>query len=280
MTRAIKETDGMSLDAAPSARNFVQSSSGIIADNNITCKGGNLTLHVGGVDYSVLVEYKKFVDSEEAYFNATDTINQYNLKSSLGENSHHKKKRVVDWMKLKDTQELIQRLESLMPPRARNKTLVEQRGAGRYKATWLHRELWLHLMYWLDVDHKIAIMQFVEAIMAAHENVTQNREMLKHDTKIKNDAVRVLEEKIKLEHPTSKTAQFIYPNIQRGINRAITGIWSKIDRNKLTAEQLFAIDELELEVERIIIAHIDTTDALEINEIVKSFLNRQVRWSA
>lgn len=280
MTIEIKKTTGESLATRPVVESSIETSNEIIPDNNITCKGGNLTLHVGGVDYSVLVEYKKFIDSKEAYFNATDTINQYNLKSSLYANSHNKKKLLSNWLRNQDTQELIKKLESLIPPRTHNRTLVEQRGAGRYKSTWLHRELWLHLMYWLDVDHKIAIMQFVEVVMAQHELVTQNREMLKQDTKIKNDAVRVLEEKIKLEHPTSKTAQFIYPNIQRGINRAITGIWSKIDRNKLTSEQLMAIDDLELEVERIIIAHIDTTDALEINEMVKSFLNRQVRWSA
>lgn len=280
MRQSTKKTTGESLPTRPVARNFVQSSSEIIPNIGVTCKGGNLTLHVGNVDYSILVEYKKFLGSEEAYFNATDTINQYNLKHSLYANLHNKKKLLANWLRNRDTQELIQRLESLIPPKARNKTLVEQRGTGRYKATWLHRELWLHLMYWLDVDHKIGIMQFVETIMAAHELVKQNREMLKQDTKAKNEAVQLLERKLKAEHPTSKAAQFIYLNIQRGINCAITGKWEKIDRNKLTAGQLLAIGELELEVERIIIANIDTIDALEINEMVTLFLKRQTRWSA
>lgn len=279
MSDSMKKTTGESLATRPVARNFVQSSSEIIPDNNnITCKGGNLTLHVGSIDYSVLVEYKKFLGSEEAYFNATDTINQYNLKVSLCANSRNKK--LNNWLRNRDTQELIQRLESLIPPRARNKTLVEQRGAGRYKTTWLHRELWLHLMYWLDVDHKIAIMQFVETIMAVHELVTQNREMLKHDTKIKNEAVQLLEKKIKAEHPTSKTAQFIYPNIQRGINRAITGKWAKLERENLSNVQLLAIDVLELEVQAFILERIRTTDSLLLSEMVQSFINRQVRWSA
>lgn len=278
MKKQIKETDGMSLDAAPSARNFVQSSSEIIADNSVTCKGGNLTLHVGNIDYSVLVEYKKFLSGEEAYFNATDTINQYNLKVSLCANSRNKK--LNNWLRNRDTQELIQRLESLMPPRARNKTLVEQRGTGRYKATWLHRELWLHLMYWLDVDHKIAIMQFVETIMAAHELVTQNREILKHDTKVKNEAVQLLERKIKAERPTSKAAQFIYTNIQRGINRAITGKWSKAVREELTAEQILQMDELELEVERFILKNIDSMDAKLLTYRLDTFIDHYFQRSA
>lgn len=270
MTKAIKETDGMSLVAAPSARNLVLSSGGIIADNFVTCKGGQATLLLNDVQCDILYSFKLVDGRPEPYFNATDFLSSYN--DSFGE-----KKRLDKFWNRERTKELV----NLIHPKKGYKNLAKYvEGEGRFKKTFIHKDLYLSLLIWLDAKYELAITQLVEMISRNGEITYHNREMLKHDTKIKNDAVRVLEEKIKLEHPTSKTAQFIYPNIQRGINRAITGIWSKIDRNKLTAEQLLAIDELELEVERIIIAHIDTTDALEINEIVKSFLNRQVRWSA
>jgi len=41
-----------------------------------------------------------------------------------------------------------------------------------------------------------------------------------------------------------------------------------------------AMDALELDVESLILENIDSVDSLALSEMVQSFINRQVRWSA
>lgn len=251
------------------ARNLDDSLSHL--DNNITCKGGDLTLHVGSVNYSVLVEYKKFLGESEAFFNATHIINQYNLKFSFDANSRNKK--LNNWLRNKDTIELIRKIQSLNPLKICNASLIEIRGTGRYKSTWLHRELWLHFMYWLDVEHKIAIMQFVEMVMMSHDIVSQSRKLIKSDTKAKNDAVSLLVDKLKQEYPESSRARHLYSSTQQRLNRSITGHYKALNRDEMTAEELANLDELELKVESFILEHIEATDSREICISLNKFID-------
>ncbi|NBK99104.1 MAG: KilA-N domain-containing protein [Erysipelotrichia bacterium] len=251
------------------ARNLDDSLSHL--DNNIiTCKGASSSLHVGNIDYSILVEYKNFLGRDEAFFNATNIINQYNLKVSLGACS--RKKKLNNWLRNNDTKEIIKKLQSVYALKG-SKKLIEQKGTGRYKSTWLHRELWLHLMYWLDAEHKIAIMQFVEMVMTSHDIVSQSRKLIKSDTKAKNDAVSLLVDKLKQEHPESNRARHLYSSTQQRLNRSITGQYKALNRDEMTAEELANLDELELKVESFILEHIETTDSREICISLNKFID-------
>ena len=66
-----------------------------------TLKRNVFDLTVEGIDYNILADLQKLQKSKELFFNATDTIKQYNKKHP------NNKKRLVDWFRSKRFKEII-----------------------------------------------------------------------------------------------------------------------------------------------------------------------------
>ncbi len=204
--------------------------------NSITVTRSTACENIGGIDYKVLIDLKKLQGKKEPYFNATDLVKQYN-------DHHGKKKQLGDWLRLKDTRELIVKLEDLytgIPV----KRFVEKRGSGRSRSTWIHKELFLHMMYWLDVDHKIAIMKFVDNIVKDISLVLEKREAIKQPTKDRNESLEYLSKALTILHPDSSRGSRLYLHISQKINIAVFGTATK-NREDGTKEDLIKINDME-----------------------------------
>ena len=152
MTKQIKETDGMSLVAAPSAQNFVQSSNRIIPDTSVTCKGGQATLWLYNVQCDVLYSFKRIDDRQEPYFNATDFLSSY--KQSFP----NEKKELKEFWRRKRTQEIVNLIVGFSHHKKLSK-YVE--GEGRFKKTFIHKDLYLSLLIGLMLNMSLQSLNWL-----------------------------------------------------------------------------------------------------------------------
>lgn len=185
--------------------------------------------------------------SREAWFNATE-IAEYHGK------------RLDVFFKMKRTQQYIQavaRQKGLIPcnPSDLNPTnqwelnpfdpaaypdLIRAR-RGRYGGTWLHTDLMLCFARFISLEFEIWCDQTIKTLLidgkdwqgARSEAATGHRLM----------AAVIHETALAAGHQASR---FDYINESKRINRALTGKWSGLDRNALSAAQLRTLSQLEV----------------------------------
>ncbi|WP_066570344.1 KilA-N domain-containing protein [Snodgrassella sp. CFCC 13594] len=162
---------------------------------------------------------------DKAWFSATDVARPYG-------------KRPVDWLKNPETERYVDALCRKYEVR-KSHFIKTSKGRGK-NGTWLHRKLAIPFARWLDVDMAIWLDEKLEAIIFDGQQWQQNRVEASKNFRMVCDA---LHDRYVAE-TGQKPRQYAYINESCRINKALTGKWAKLDREKLTQKQLDMLDSV------------------------------------
>ena len=162
----------------------------------------------------------------KAWFNATQVAATYG-------------KIPYEWLRLPETKRYI---DALCRKYESGKSLFVKTVKGgntKSQGTWLHPKLAVPFARWLDVDFSIWCDEQVETILSNAKKWQFNRISASKSYQMMSDALYQV--KTALGQPIGK---YDYSNEACRVNRALTGKWGKLDREKLTKEQLDIVDSL------------------------------------
>jgi len=126
---------------------------------DITLGSQFLTLKTpnGEIEVDIKRLLKEPINSDSAYFNATQVAKAYN-------------KDIKDWMRNASTKEYISKRESILNLADSPYLKMVKTVRGKYHGgTWLHRKVVLSFLRWVDVDLEIAMDDVIENLIV-HSN--------------------------------------------------------------------------------------------------------------
>ena len=166
--------------------------------------------------------------NEDAWFNATKAADLYD-------------KRPVDWLKLKETKEYINRLCTFH--KVKQNHFVKTKRGTKSPGTWLHPRLAVPFARWCDTDFAIWCDDQIDKILRGkHQHFDWKR--VRHEA---TSSYKVMGAVLQLvrQNDGKKTQHFHYANEAKLVNWAITGEYKKLNREQLQAEELDLLAKLE-----------------------------------
>ena len=173
------------------------------------------------------------LQSDELFFNATLIAKQFG-------------KLPADFLRLQSTQEYIEEiLKDSQYGNSRSENLIRVTNGGKYKGTWLHKELAYEFAGWLSPLFRRNLHKWVESRINEEHQRQQNRLKLKTGFLPLTNAIMGAHKALKPYH---------FSNECDLINRLVTGLTAKqfrlaydVDnvRDALTFEQLQLMDRLQ-----------------------------------
>ena len=173
------------------------------------------------------------LQSDELFFNATLIAKQFG-------------KLPADFLRLQSTQEYIEEiLKDSQYGNSRSENLIRVTNGGKYKGTWLHKELAYEFAGWLSPLFRRNLHKWVESRINEEHQRQQNRLKLKTGFLPLTNAIQAAHKALKPYH---------FSNECDLINRLVTGLTAKqfrlaydVDnvRDALTFEQLQLMDRLQ-----------------------------------
>ena len=166
--------------------------------------------------------------NEDGWFNATQAAERFG-------------KVPYEWVRLPDTEKYLMALENRY---GKIPFLnVKRGGRGKSDATWIHPKLAVPFARWLDVDFAVwCDEQIFNLISGKHPHFDWRR--LRHEAtssfKVMNDILKDVRAEI-----GKATLTHHYANEARMINWALCGEFKGLDRETLSAEELYILAKLE-----------------------------------
>lgn len=180
----------------------------------------------------------------------------------------HFGKRPVDWLRLDSTKDYIAALtrhlerseESSLRLNTRNRgdlsrgeaslrseecslLKVKRGGRGKSDVTWFHPKLAIPFARWLDVDFAIWCDLQIDAILRG-QHPAFDWKRARSDSASSNKVMNAVLRLFRLEQGKA-TASHHYSNEARLVNWALTGEFTALDRNSLSASDLALLAQLE-----------------------------------
>lgn len=181
----------------------------------------------------IRVEYQgiEISFSEKGWFDATAAAARYG-------------KRPGDWLRLPDTEKYLDALCRRFEVRKSHFVKTRKGGNTSEQGTWFHPKLAVPLARWLDVDFSVWCDELIYSILHGdhpHFDWKRIRHEASSSFKVMNEALRIIREE---QGKTSKSHH--YSNEARLVNWALSGKFSKLDRDYLTEPQLSILAKLEV----------------------------------
>lgn len=160
----------------------------------------------------------------EAWFNATRAAVRFG-------------KRPAYWLRTKETKEYLVVLSSELNVRICTLTRV---GRGQGKDTWMHPELGVAFARWLEPAFRRWCDRQIKAILIGTLDVKRARHQAASSYKVMQDVLA-----LKRQEQGKETLMHHYTNESRLINWALTGQFTKVDRDSLERHELDLLARLE-----------------------------------
>lgn len=169
----------------------------------------------------------------DGWFNATPIAAKYG-------------KRPNDWLNRDDVKRYVNRLCELNNTN-KSKYTKTKRGnplitslTGNCTGTWLHRDLGIKFAQWLDVDFEIWCNEQIKDILIGTLDQKRARHQATASFKLVTDVLKITK-----EDTGEAPKPYHYINEARMMNWALTGTYSKVDRDALSIEELDCLAWLE-----------------------------------
>jgi len=184
-------------------------------------------------DTTVTVDVSQLTKTDSMFFNATELAKQYD-------------KKVVHWLRLKETEEYINAFLKVSQNHLKKSDLVQTKKGRKYGGTWLHNDLALVFARWLSPELAVSIDMWTKNRLEEERNWKQKRMEARTGFLPMTEAVMNAHEEPKFYH---------YSNEADLINRVVLGMTAKqfkeehwVDdvRDALTERQLAEIKRLQI----------------------------------
>lgn len=213
----------------------------------VTLSSQFLTLRTpkGELEIDIKQLLKEPINSDSAYFNATEVAKMYN-------------KNINEYMRRESTKEYIEKREQILNMGKTTYLKMVKSVRGKYHSgTWLHSKIVLHFLRWIDMDFEIAMDDFISKLIIYSNELKIERSNTKIHFKPLAQAIK----DIYIPNQESESAKrFAYQNIATLINMKALGmsgtkyrkdnnIDEDIDlRDVLDKDTLARIDEVEMDL--------------------------------
>lgn len=199
--------------------------------------------------------------TKDGFFNATEFVNQWNSVNSDS-------KKIVDFMKLKNTKEFTSALEEDISQNEKSilgdykvLTLIKGRNTSSGKTAdtyWLHPYLYIKFAMWLNPRFEVQVIKFVHDQLIALRNESGDL------TKDLNRSVQVF-------------SNIDYKILSKGINYIIFGKHFSDIRNTATPDQAKELVELQKKLSFAVdMGYIKSFEEL-INEMRRMWHHKQIK---
>ena len=215
----------------------------------VTLSSQFLTLRTpkGELEIDIKQLLKEPINSDSAYFNATDVAKMYN-------------KDLSKYFRTDSTKSYIEKRENKINFNYPQKGVIKmvKTVRGKYHSgTWLHSKIVLHFLRWIDIDLEIAMDDFMQNLIIHSNELKIERSNTKIHFKPLTQAIK----EIYIPSQESESAKrFAYQNIATLINMKALGMSgtkyrkdNDIDeetdlRDVLDKDTLARIDEVEMDL--------------------------------
>lgn len=164
--------------------------------------------------------------TEDGWFNATEVAAKFG-------------KRPIDWINLPSTQEYIQALMNHLGISEKISLIRAKRNSG----TWIHPKLGVRFAQWLDIDFAIwCDVQIDNLIRNKHPHFDHKR--LRHEAAATFKVMQAMLQYTRQDQG-KLTQSHHYINEALLVNWALSGERKSLNRDAMTAEDLFILAKLE-----------------------------------
>lgn len=185
----------------------------------------------------------------DGWFNATEVAKGFN-------------RRLDHFLDNKETQEYLLAL-SIRYNTRKSRYLKSKR--GKNGGTWFHPKLAVKFARWLSVDFEIWCDEQIDLLIRGQLDVTKARHRLASTNKVVNSMLQMVREK-----QGKETKFYHYANEAKLINWALTGCFTKLDRDCLSGAEMDGLALLEEKNTLMLAAYLPyNTRKTELERVVK-----------
>lgn len=163
--------------------------------------------------------------TNDGWFNATEVAKRFGG-------------RPIDWTKQVETKEYIQQLCEIH--KVRENHFVKTVRGTKTPGTWFHPKLAVPFARWLDVKFSIWCDQQIDLLIRGELDVKKARHKLASTNKAVNSMLQMVRDK-----QGKETKVYHYANEAKLVNWALTGCFTKLDRDSLTGDEMDCLALLE-----------------------------------
>ena len=164
--------------------------------------------------------------TEDGWFNATAAAEKFN-------------KRPVDWLALESTKEYLSVLQDVSGISEKSSLIRARRNSG----TWFHPDLIVPFARWLDTRFSIWCDRQIKNILSGqHPHFDWKR--LRHEASASHKVMNAVLQLVRMEKGKA-SKPYHYSNEAKLVNWALSGNFTGLDRNSLSAKELERLAFLE-----------------------------------